>query len=101
LTTKKIVSSISKIKKAFPTLESGFYDVLCESFKRNKFTPKEMEESVNFVIEHCKYPQPTIADFVNYNPKRNMPKYIDDYGDRYYLDVERGKYYNKYGVLYR
>ena len=29
------------------------------------------------------------------------PKYIDDYGERYFLDEDNGNYYNKQGKLYR
>lgn len=44
-----------------------FTDLLTESLKRNGFTDQRFTDAVNYVIDNCRYPKPSIADFVSYD----------------------------------
>jgi len=44
-----------------------FIDLLTESLKRNGFTDERFTDAVNYVIDNCRYPKPSIADFVSYD----------------------------------
>ena len=44
-----------------------FTDLLTESLKRNGFTDERFTDAVNYVIDNCRYPKPSIADFVSYD----------------------------------
>lgn len=64
LTAITLTKSVDKIKKAFPTLPVGFYDVFCDRLKHYQFTDDRLLKSVNYVIDNCLYPTPTIANFI-------------------------------------
>jgi hypothetical protein len=66
LTAEGIASNIERINEVFPSLSKGFYKVLCERIKDKKFTDWEFTNSVNHVIDTCKYPNPQIAEFISY-----------------------------------
>ena len=67
LTTAVVVDSVAKIKKAFPQLPAGFYDAFTDRIKDNEFCDERLTDAVNFVIDNCIYPQPTIANFISYD----------------------------------
>lgn len=56
-----------KVSQAFPTLPEPFYDLLCERIKEHGFTDERLKKSVNYVIDHCIYPTPTIAQFISFD----------------------------------
>lgn len=56
-----------KILAAFEKTDNMFIDLLTESLKRNGFTDERFTDAVNYVIDHCRYPKPSIADFVSYD----------------------------------
>ena len=64
LTAIVLSRSVDKIKKAFPSLPIGFYDVFCDRLKHYEFTDDRLLKSVNYVIDNCLYPTPTIANFI-------------------------------------
>jgi len=64
---KVVSNNMAKIKDAFPTLQKGFYDLLCQRLKANEFSDEKLSEAVNHVIDNCNYPNPTIANFINYD----------------------------------
>lgn len=67
LTTKAVIDNVAKIKQAFPALQGGFYDVFAGRLKDKGFCDDRLRDAVNHVIDNCRYPQPSIADFVNYD----------------------------------
>ncbi len=74
LTAQTIVAEASKIKKAFPALPAGFYDVFATMIKEDGFCDARLRDAVNHVIRTCIYPTPTIAQFISFDktvPHRN------------------------------
>lgn len=69
LTDKCVVSNIVLIKKAFPSLPLGFYDVFMDMVRDNSFTDSRLNDAVKYVICNCQYPQPTIASFIAFDKK--------------------------------
>ena len=67
LTPKAVVNNIANIKKAFPGLPAGFYDVFTDRIKENGFCDERLRDAVSHVIDNCIYPQPTIAQFISYD----------------------------------
>jgi hypothetical protein len=64
LTPQVIALNIERIQSAFPALPSGFYKVFCERIKAHRFKQWELVMAVGHVIDTCKYPTPTIAEFI-------------------------------------
>lgn len=75
LTKESVKVNCLKVLVAFPSLENHFTDLLTESLFRNKFTDQRFKDSVNYVIDNCKYPKPSIADFVSYDKKVKVYRY--------------------------
>jgi hypothetical protein len=75
LTARVIVESAAKIKKAFPTLPIGFYQVFDERLKENNFTDSRLTDAVNHVIDTCIYPTPTIANFISFDKRVKVYTY--------------------------
>lgn len=96
LTARVIVENAAKIKKSFPTLPIGFYQVFDERLKENNFTDTRLIDAVNHVIDTCVYPQPTIAQFISYDKRIKLYTYsqyckLCDEGDgKNYLPVKVG-----------
>ena len=67
LTANAVISSVADIKKAFPALPSGFYDILTDRIKETGFCDTRLRDAVNFVIDNCPYPTPTIANFISFD----------------------------------
>lgn len=69
LTQLAIVKNTALIKKAFPALPLGFYDVLTDRLTEHGFCDDRLKDTVIHVINTCRYPTPTIADFISYDKK--------------------------------
>jgi len=69
LTLVGIKTNCAKILAAFSGVEQSFTILLTESLKRNKFTDERLTDAVNFVIDNCKYPKPSISDFIQFDKK--------------------------------
>ena len=69
LTPQCLVRSIGVIKKSFPALPLGFYDILIDRIQENKFSDERLTDAVNHVIENCIYPTPTIAQFLSWDKR--------------------------------
>jgi len=63
------------IKKAFPALPIGFYDVFMDMVSENKFTDTRLRDAVKHVICNCQYPQPTIANFISFDKRVKVYTY--------------------------
>ena len=66
-TGKEIMQAVVAIKKSFPALPPGFYDVLDDRLRANNFTIQRLADAVSFVIDNCVYPTPTIANFISFD----------------------------------
>jgi hypothetical protein len=70
-----MAEGVARIKKAFPQVSSGFFDVLLEEIKRIGFTDKRFEDAVTNLIHGCEYPVPTIARLVSWDKKIQLYNY--------------------------
>lgn len=75
LTPKVLVESTVKVRKAFPELEDGFFEVFSERVKACGFTDDRLRDAVNYVIENCVYPTPTIAQFISWDKRIKVYSY--------------------------
>jgi len=75
LNTKCIVGNVAKIKKSFPGLPIGFYDVFSDRITENGFCDDRLNDAVNYVIDNCVYPTPTIAQFISFDRKIKILNY--------------------------
>jgi hypothetical protein len=73
LTGEGIKFVIDRIKIAYPSLEKGFFEILIDRLKANDFTDYLFFKAANNVIDTCQYPAPTIADFIKYHKKEEIP----------------------------
>ena len=67
LTTRAVTDNVARIKKAFPLLPMGFYDAFTDRIMANNFCDERLLDAVNFVIDNCPYPTPSIANFISYD----------------------------------
>jgi len=77
LTTQGIIEQVKKLKKAFPALPAGFYDVLTDRIKELKISDARLTDAVNHVIDTCMYPTPTIANIISWDVKIKLLTYDD------------------------
>ena len=69
LTLPVIARGMAKIKKSFPGLPEGFYEVFAERLKANGFTDERLNDAITHVIDTCIYPTPTIAQFISFDKR--------------------------------
>lgn len=69
LTLKTVVEQNMKIKQAFPNLPNDWYEVFQNRITENGFTDERLTDAVNYVIDNCQYPNPTIAQFIQFDKK--------------------------------
>lgn len=67
LTPRAVIENVARIKMAFPSLPAGFYDILSERIKENKFCDDRLVDAVAHVIDNCRYPNPSVADFISFD----------------------------------
>lgn len=77
LTPNCIIHNVVKIKKSFPTLPEGFYEIFADRIKENGFTDARLNDAVNNVIDNCIYPTPTIGQFISFDKRIKIYKYHD------------------------
>lgn len=75
LNTPAIIEGVKKIKAAFPSLPAGFYDVFADRIKDNGFNDDRLRDAVNHVIDNCRYPNPSIADFISFDKRIEVLSY--------------------------
>jgi hypothetical protein len=77
LTDVGLVQGVATVQKAFPALPATFYDVLIDRLRENGFSDERLADAIAHVIDNCRYPTPTIADFISFD--RRFTAY--NYGD--------------------
>lgn len=70
-----VISEVSKIKVAFPSLSTQFMDILIERAIAKNFTAQRLIDAVNFVIDNCQYPSPTLANFLGFDRRIKILSY--------------------------
>jgi hypothetical protein len=75
LTTQCIIDQVKAIKKAFPSLPAGFYDVLTDRINEHKFNDERLRDAVNHIIDTCIYPHPSIAGIISWDKRINVYTY--------------------------
>lgn len=91
LTPKAGADCVAKIKRSFPMLTNGFFDVFLDRCKDNGFNDERLIAAVNYVIDNCQYPTPTIANFISFDKKVKLFDYNQacDYVSRYGGDFDK------------
>ena len=69
LTKRKIVYASSRIMAAFPKLEKEWHDIFYEMVIEEGMSDDRLIAAVNNAIKTIIYPEPTIANFLNYDKK--------------------------------
>lgn len=64
---KDIIDASVRVKKAFPALPKSFYDTFDDRIRDKGFTVQRLKDAVNYVIDNCQYPTPTIANFISFD----------------------------------
>lgn len=75
LTKECLAANVTSLKNAFPALNPAFYDVFMDRIKDNHFSNNRLTDAVQYVIDNCVYPQPTIAQFVSFDRKIKLYTY--------------------------
>jgi len=75
LTKRKIVDASSRIMAAFPKLEKEWHDIFYEMVIEEGMSDDRLIAAVNNVIKTIIYPEPTIANFLNYDKKIKLYTY--------------------------
>lgn len=69
LTLKTVIEQNMKIKQAFPNLPNDWYEIFQNRITENGFTDQRLIDAVKYVIDNCQYPNPTIAQFIQFDKK--------------------------------
>lgn len=75
VSTKVLANCFIGLKKAFPKLPDGWYDILEKLLDTEKFTDKRLIDATNNLIKTCVYPEPTIANILGYDKKAKVWTY--------------------------
>lgn len=75
LTKECVAVNLMKVKNAFPALSQEFYNIFAERVKDNHFSNQRLTDAVQYVIDNCIYPQPTIAQFISFDKKIRLYTY--------------------------
>lgn len=88
---------MKRIKQAFPKLPADWYDLLKERCKEKNFTKQQFYDAVNNLVDTCVYPEPTIAQILNWNQTVESFTYqeILDF-TKTFSPRERNNYWNQF-----
>lgn len=75
VTPEVLADGIIMLKKAFPKLPLGWYDVLDTMLDEEKFNNIKFKHAVNNLIKTCPYPEPTIANIIGFDKKVKVYNY--------------------------
>lgn len=100
LTMECIAENQVKLLKAFPSLTPAFHDILADRLKANNYCDARLKDAVDYVIDNCIYPTPTIAQFISFDRRIKLYTYNqvlkmnDEFSGKvfqYYKSVRIGK----------
>lgn len=75
VTPKILANCFVALKKAFPKLPDGWYDILEKLLDTEKFTDQRLIDATANLIKTCVYPEPTIANILGYDKKMKLWTY--------------------------
>jgi hypothetical protein len=71
------ISQTLRLKKAFPNLPEGFYDILLERVKETGFTDKRLKDAIDTLIDNFIYPTPAIANIISFDKRVKLHSHSD------------------------
>lgn len=77
LTAENLITQSLKVLTAFPSLPNSFIDILLERVKAKGFSDQRLNDSINYVIDNCQYPTPTLANFLSFDKRVKVYTYND------------------------
>jgi len=77
LTENGLKREFDRLRAAFPTLQNSFYLVLAERIKDSEYTDQQLHDAVNYLIDTCIYPQPTIANIMTFKNNVRLHTYTE------------------------
>lgn len=109
-----IIKTKKNIKHTTQQIHSWAYDI-CRLVEDNGVSKERIEKALSWYEKNIGGEYIPVIEsgsslrnkFINVEaamgrtPSPKSKQYIDDYGDRYYLDAKTGNYYNREGKLYR
>ena len=113
VTPEVLAQCFITLKKAFPKLTKGWYDILEEMLIDESFSNERLIDATKNLVRTCQYPEPTIANMLSFNKEvkiftysevceHNIWAYVDsiDIGikDVRYVKKEYSKYFKKWEV---
>lgn len=75
MSVEQMAKQTVKAKAAFPHLKPEFFSVLIDRMRENGFSDERMKDAINNVIDNCRYPQPTMADFLSFDRRVKLYQY--------------------------
>jgi hypothetical protein len=103
LRAETVIQEVSKISLAFPSLSPQFIDILIQRAIDKGFTSKRLKDAVNYVIDNCQYPSPTLANFLSFDKRIKVLSYPDlvslasnnmaDFGDYHRYTINSKPFY--------
>jgi hypothetical protein len=97
ITPRCLADSIVKIKKAFPRLSLGWYEIMQEEIVADKWTDQRLMDAIKHLIRTCQYPEPTIANLLNYDKTKKTFDYYEMLETtKDFSPDQRQRYYSKF-----
>lgn len=75
MTPESFADGVVLIKKAFPELPQGWYEVLDTMLDEEKFSDIKFKHAINNLIKTCPYPKPAIANIIGFDKKAKIYHY--------------------------
>jgi hypothetical protein len=69
------ITQTLRLKKAFPNLPEGFYDILLERVKETGFTDQRLKDAIDTLIDNFIYPTPAIANIISFDKRVKLHTY--------------------------
>jgi hypothetical protein len=95
-----LAACVSEIKKAFPELPNGWYDVLEKMLDGEGFTNERLIDATKALIRTCPYPKPTIANLIGFDKRVKVytyPELLEHKKDS--SAIERREYLESFGRI--
>jgi hypothetical protein len=67
VSAKVCANCIVEIKKSFPKLSAGWYDVLEKMLDEEKFTDQRLIDATKSLIRNCPYPEPSLSNIIGFD----------------------------------
>lgn len=66
---------VIRLKKSFPKLPQGWYEILSEMIDSEGFTDQRLIDATTNLIRTCPYPEPTIANILSFDKTKKLYTY--------------------------